>query len=402
MSSRAHVVRGSPERESPVNLRIVRWAVLTIFFINGTASATWVAHIPLIQEKFGLSVGDLGLVLLATAVGGMFALSFLGSAVARFGSRLVIRIATLTYCTILPLLIIAPTVPLLVAALFIFGMANSGMNISMNAQGVAVETRYGRPILSTFHALFSFGGLIGAALSGLLLAKGVDASIQVVGMALILGLVAIVALRPLLPPSIDRPPVSNDQPPSRAVIRLSSAVIGLGSLAFFTLIGEATMINWSTVYMSSTLGTNAALAAAGYASFSLMMAIGRFGGDTIRGRWHASQVFRASAALAALGLGAALVTSYPLLAIIGFGCVGLGLANTIPLLFSAAGKIPGMTAGAGLAAVSAAGSIGFLFAAPLVGFIAEATTLTTSLGVVVAVLALAAVLARRILGPRPA
>src|SRR3954453_17867873 len=122
------------EAQAPVNIRIVRWAVLAIFFINGTASASWVAHIPLIQKRLGLNIGALGLVLLAAAVGGMFALTFLGKLVARLGSRLVIRVATIAYCVTLPLLIFAPALPLLVVALFVFGMGNSAMNIAMNAQ----------------------------------------------------------------------------------------------------------------------------------------------------------------------------------------------------------------------------------------------------------------------------
>ncbi len=381
--------------QAPVDIRIVRWAVLAIFFINGTASASWVAHIPLIQDKFGLSVGALGLVLLASAAGGMFALTFLGSAVARLGSRLVIRVATIAYCATLPMLIFAPVLPLLVVALFVFGMGNSAMNISMNAQGVAVEARYGRPILSTFHAMFSLGGLAGAALSGLLLAAGVSAETHVVGVALVLGMMSIVALRPLLPPSIDQ-----RQAAPAAVVHLTGALIGLGSLAFFSLIGEATMINWSTVYMSRSLATDAALAATGYAAFSLMMAVGRFCGDAVRARLRSAQVIQLSAGLAAAGLGGALLIGTPAAAIIGFGCVGLGLANTIPVLFSAAGQIPGITAGAGLAAVSAAGSIGFLLAAPLIGFVAELTTLPISLSVVVLLLALSAILAPRALAPR--
>ena len=156
-------VAGAGEQPATV-VRLARWAVLAIFFINGAVVASWVAHIPFLKAKFGLSEAMLGLTLLAGAAGSVLALVLVGGLIARFGIRFVTTFATLALCATLPLLLLAPRFPLLILTLAVFGATIGTTDVAMNAQAVVVEERYRHPIMSTFHALFSSGGLLGALL----------------------------------------------------------------------------------------------------------------------------------------------------------------------------------------------------------------------------------------------
>ncbi len=366
------------------DVRAARRAVLAIFFVNGGLVASWVTYIPSIKERFSLSEAALGLTLLAVAAGSLLSLALVGGLIARLGSRLVTMVATAACCVTLPPLVLAPAFPVLVLSLLLFGMFVAAMDVAMNAQAVAVEERYERPIMSTFHALFSTGGLAGAVVAALLLRWGIGAWTHMLGAALILGAVATLALPHLLPSGVDK---ASDEP---VFVRPSGPLLSLGLLAFFAMVSEGAMADWSAVYLRTSLGADAGLAATGYAAFSLAMAAGRFAGDALRARVHEVQLVRMSGLLAALGLGAALLVAHPAAVLLGFGCVGLGLANIVPVLFSAAGRAPGMGAGSALAAVATAGYFGFLAGPPLIGFVAEATTLAAGLGVVVVFTALVA------------
>ena len=368
--------------------RAARLAVLTLFFVNGTVLSSWVPHIPLIKERLGLSEGVLGLALLGTAVGAITAMPLAGVFIARLGSQRVMRVATVAFCLSLPLPVLVPTLPFLVIALVIFGAGNGAMDVAMNAQAVGVEKAHGGAIMSSFHAFFSVGGLAGSSLGGLLLWAGVSPAIHVLLVTFVFGLVGLVALRWLW---VDRAEDAEAGGPT--FVRPTGPLLALGVLAFFVLVGEGAVADWSAVYLRDTLGTGAGLAALGYAAFSLMMALGRFTGDRMVARFGPVPLMRSSAALAAAGLGAGLLIGRPVVAILGFGCVGLGMSNLIPILFSAAGRTPGVNAGTAIAAVSSAGYFGFLAGPPLIGLLAELTSLPAALGLVVLFTALVAVFA---------
>ncbi|MBX6342774.1 MAG: MFS transporter, partial [Thermomicrobiaceae bacterium] len=141
---------------------------MAVFFVNGVAGASWFTRIPAVQQRLALSPGALGVVLLGLTIGSLLSMTLAGGLVARFGSRPVTTAGTFAYCAALPLPALAPSAPLLLLALIAFGVGNGTMDVSMNAQAVAVERRYGRPIMSSFHGLFSVGGIVGAAAGGLI------------------------------------------------------------------------------------------------------------------------------------------------------------------------------------------------------------------------------------------
>jgi fucose permease len=378
----------SPSRTSPAPLESPRlpvrsrWAVATIFFINGMVLATWVPHIPAVKARHAISDGELGVVLLAMAVGAVVALPLAGWLVGRAGSRRMTSAAAIALCLALPLPLVSPNVALLSLSLVVLGACNATLDVSMNAQAVAVEQGYQRAIMSSFHGLFSLGGLVGAAVAGGVMALGVQDVPHVTGTAIASLFAVGCCLRWLMPSTTQH--VS----PGGVFARPTGALLGLGALAFCGLLAEGAMGDWSAVYLHDTLGSSPAVAAVGFAAFSLAMAAGRFGGDRLVVRFGSGHVLRASSAVAAIGLAVAISIGTPAVGIIGCGLVGLGISNVIPILFSAAGRVGGIPAGTALAAVATTGYLGFLAGPPLIGLAAEVSGLRVALGIVSALCAL--------------
>ena len=370
-----------------------RLAVGVIFFVNGAVLASWIAHIPEVKAAHGLSDGSLGLVLLAMGAGAITAMPIAGAMVARFGSRTMTTVAAITFALTLPLPMRSPNVPLLVTTLFILGVWNGTLDVSMNAHAVEVEQRYGRPIMSSFHALFSLGGLAGAAMAGWAIASSIGSVTHV----MIAGGIAVAMIASVVGRLLRTPPEASKRTPT--FVRPSRALLGLGSLAFLGLLAEGAMADWSAVYLHDALRATPSMAATGFAAFSLAMAVGRFSGDSLVFRYGSAAVLCASSSVAAIGLGVALVIDAPVVAVLGFGAVGFGIANVIPILFSAAGNAPGVNAGVALAAVATTGYFGFLAGPALIGLVAEATSLRVGLALVSAACAFIALRGRLVSGP---
>ncbi len=367
-----------------------RLALAVVFFANGAGLASWVPHIPMVQMKLDLAPSVLGLALLSMAGGALVGIPLSGWVTARTGSRNVVRASAALFFGALLLPVLAPTLPALVAALFLVGAGNGSLDVSMNAHAVAVEARWPRPIMSSFHAMWSVGGLVGAGLAAIALRAGTSSVTHVAGATLFFGLATAIASLALLPPAAD---VRDD---GRRFVRPSGALVGLGAIAFLALLSEGAMGDWSAVYLQRSLGTSAATAALGFAAFSLAMAAGRFLGDALVARLGDARLVRLCTAAAALGFGGALVVGSPGAAVAGFAAVGFGIANLIPIVFRAAGRLPGVAPSEGIAAVGTAGYVGLLAGPPLIGLVADAVTLPGALAVVVGALGWIAVAAGRV------
>ena len=290
-----------------------RKAVLGIFFINGSLLSSWIPHIPIIQERLGLSEGLLGLALFSMAIGAILSMSISGIASSRFGSRKVTIFSAFAFCFSMPLPIIAPSFLTFVIALFIFGACNGAMDVAMNAQAVAVEKRYSRPIMSAFHGFFSIGGLLGATLGGVVLTSGVKPSAHVVAVSGLMFPAIIFATRNLLSQQADTRSLKESK-----ITKPNGRLLGLGSLAFLVLVAEGSVADWSSVYIKQALQTGPGFVAAGYASFSLMMAIGRLSGDRFVANIGPVTLTRTASLIAAFGLGIALLVPHPFTIIFGF------------------------------------------------------------------------------------
>jgi MFS family permease len=366
-------------------MRRPRRAVSILFFVNGAVLASWLPHIPAVKTRLTSGDGQLGLVLLAMAAGAVVALPAAGWLVVRLGSRVVTSVAALAFCLAMPLPVLSPSRPALVAALAVLGACNGLVDVSMNAQAAAVERLAGRPLMSSFHALFSLGGVAGALLAGGAMALGAD-DVTHVGASALVALVAVAAALPRLLP--DGPTRERASP---ALARPSRGLLALGVLALLGLLAEGAMADWSAVYLRDTLGATPAVAALGFAAFSLAMTAGRFTGDALVGRLGPRLVLRTASGVAALGLTVALLVGQPATGIIGCALVGLGIANVVPVLFSAAARVPGVEPGRALAAVATTGYLGFLAGPPLIGAVAEVAGLAVGLGLVSAACAVVAV-----------
>jgi MFS family permease len=359
-------------------LRTARAAVLAVFFTNGVVIGTWVVRIPAIKDRLGLSEGLLGVVLLGAAVGALVAMPVVGALVSRFGSRRIVGVSALALTVALLTPGLAPSLPLLVLAVALLGAANGGLDVAMNAQAVAVEQGYGRSIMSSFHAAWSFGGLGGAALGGLLASWGIGPLPHFSAVAVLATIAFVAAYGALLPSAAD---ASEEGTPAFA--RPTRALLGLGIISFCVLLGEGAMGDWSAVYLDDTLRTGPGFAAAGYAAFSLSMAFGRLFGDRFTELLGPVTLVRTCGAIVAVGLGIALAAAQPLVALAGFACAGAGFSIVFPTALSAAGRTAGPT-GPALAAVTTAAYTGFLVGPPFIGFLAELTGLGYSLYLVVA------------------
>lgn len=386
----------SSEERSALSTGRARRAVSIMFVANGIAFASWAARVPAVRERLGLRDGELGLALLGVACGAILAFRAAGPLIARFGSRRVTRVSAVLLCAALPLPALAPSFAALVAALLLLGMTNGLMDVAMNAQAVEVERRHGRPILASVHGMFSLGGLIGAALGALAADRGLSPAAHLLTVAAVLA--AAVTLEGGALSADARPEAPAAAAAGAPVGSRSTRLLLLGLVAFCSSVGEGAMANWSAVYLRDELHTTAAVAATGYAVFSLAMLVGRFSGDGLTQRFGAERLVRAAALLVAGGLGAALVVNVPIALLLGFGCVGAGLSVVVPLVFRAGASAPDVAPGKALSTLATLSYGGFLVGPPLIGLLADRFTLRGGLAVVVAlvlvIVALAPVVAR--------
>ncbi len=355
-----------------------------LFLVNGAAGGSWFARIPAVQAQLELTPGMLGLALLAAPVGAVVTMPAAGGLAARYGSRRVVTAATLATCVVLPLLALAPSLLALVLVLLASGVANGAMDVAMNAEGVAVERLYRRPIMSSLHAAFSVGGMLGAATGGLAAGLAVPPAVHLLAAGVALAILGLVASGSLLPTHV------NLTATGPAFARPTSALLGLGAIAFCVMLAEGAMADWSAVYMHRVLETTEGLAALGYASFALTMAVGRVAGDALTHRLGPVTLARIAGSVATLGLGLVVGAQTAALAIPGFALVGAGLSVVAPMAYSAAGRSREMPAGPAIAIVTTLGYLGFLAGPPVIGLVAEILTLRGGLALV-AVLSLAIV-----------
>jgi MFS family permease len=365
-----------------------RSAVTAIFLLNGLIFGAWAARIPAVRDRVGLSDGELGIVLACAAVGSILAMPIAGGGAARIGSRRATRAAFALVCLAIGLIALAPTLPVLCALAFFYGASMGSLDVSMNAHGVAVEGRYGRSILASFHAAFSIGGLAGGVIGAVCAGIGLDVRVQLALVAVVSAAVGLTWSRRFLGDDADA--IGHAEP---VFVRPPRRLLALGVLAFACLLIEGASADWSAVYLRDELGTTAAIAAIGFTSFSITMTLGRVFGDRLVDRFGPEAVVRAGGSVAAVGFGLSLVAAAPVPAIVGFACLGAGMSGVVPIVFRAAGHVPGMSAGVGLAAVSSTGYLGFLVGPPTIGGLAELIGLPAALGVLVALAAAVALLA---------
>ncbi|MFA6247001.1 MAG: MFS transporter [Mucilaginibacter sp.] len=348
----------------------LRIAVGVMFFMAGICFASWASRIATIQQNLNLSDAGLGGVLFALPVGLMCSLPFSGWVITRIGSRKLLVSALIVYSLALVSLGMAQNTVQLVACLLLFGFSSNAVNISVNTQAVAAEELYKRPILSSFHGLWSLAGFTGAAIGTFMIGQHV---IPFKHFSMIMALVIITVI-------FTTRYLKNDKPASAGPVFVmpDNSLIKLGVIAFCSMICEGAMFDWSVIYFKKVVLAQNASMGAGYTGFMLTMATGRFIADKFAHRFGLKRTLQVSGMLTATGLLTAVAFPYLYTAIFGFMLVGFGVSSVVPLVYSAAGKSKTMSPGVALAAVSTIGFMGFLFGPPVIGFVAGIATLRAS------------------------
>ena len=366
-----------------------RWATTGVFVVNGAAIGTWIAQIPWIQERFDLSSGTLGLVLVGMALAVVLAFPLAGQAIVRHGSERIVWVGGTACALAVNLPVLAPHPVLVALGLTVLGAASATQDVAMNSHGGTVEKDLRRPIMSSLHAGWAFGGMIGAGFAAACAVLGLDPRITVaISSALWLGLLVACARRIGRGSAAEGADAAGFTLPSRGVVLLAI-------LCLLVMLTEGAMADWGGLYLRQDLGASAAIAALAYSAFTAGMTGGRLVGDWVNDRIGAVALLRWGALLTGIPLAATLLIGEPAAALVGLFVVGLGVSNGVPLMFSAAGRQPDTPAGPGIAAVSSMGSLGFLAGPPVIGVAADAISLPWALAMLIAGAAVVFALARR-------
>ncbi len=378
-----------PGREL-VGLRV---AITAFFALDGFIFSGWVVRIPDIKHQTHASAGALGLALLGVSAGAVLTMMLTGRLCRRYGSHPM----TVVWMVVLALSVALPplthSAPALGAVLLVFGAAYGGVNVAFNSAAVDLVAAVRRPIMPSFHAAFSLGGMVGAGVGGLV-AGFLSPTRHLLGITVLGLLVTAVAGRSLLRHEPPVPPVDDRVPTAAGTGRAARVagrwlVVGFGLVALCDAYGEGAMADWGALHLKQDLTASAGTAAAGYACFALAMTAGRLSGTALLGRLGRARTVIAGGAVAAVGMLLGSLAPSVWMALAGFAITGLGLANIFPVAIERAGALAGAS---GVAIASTLGYGGMLLGPPMIGFMADWFSLSTALTSVAALAAVAALI----------
>jgi len=365
-------------------------ATRLVFLMVGFSVASWAPLVPVVKSRgAGMGEAELGLILLCLGLGSLIAMPLSGGWAARFGCRRVISVAASVVCLVMPALG-AFTAPVSIgAALLFFGAGIGTLDVVMNIQASLVEQEEGRPMMSGFHGLYSVGGIFGAGVASVLLGLKIAPA----------GLMLLMAVGSALIIFVARPGLLTQGGSSESPVFAfpKGMVLLIGFMCFVMFLSEGSTLDWSGVLLSERHRMNPSQAGWGYAAFASTMSLGRLTGDRIVARLGGRAILVGGGLLAAVGFMIAAVAPNGWAAIVGFGLVGLGASNVVPVLFTAAGKQNQMPPNLAIAAITTMGYAGILVGPALIGFLARGIGLAPTLAVVAGLIATVPLFAGRIL-----
>ena len=364
-----------------------RLAAMSVLFANGVIYASWGTHVPTIKDKFDLSDSALSLSMLAVALGGILIMAWAGRWIARVGSaHASVRSALLLSLAAFGILLV-PQYALLLGWLALYGAMSAINDVAANSQATVIEATFQRPVIGSLHGSFSLGGMVGALVSSGWQAMRWPGTWHLAMVCSLCALLVLSTSRWLLPepqPSHAGADAGEGAHAHTQEIepKLKRHLVVLGCLSFLALIVEGAMYDWTAVYMRDVARASGGFISAGYAAFSIGMALGRFSGDPVRARYSEGSLVVASCALSLAGLGMALLLPGVATALAGFLLCGLGTANIIPVMFASAGRAAlagGGSASNALAVTTRLAYMGLLTGPVIVGFIAHHASLRIAL-----------------------
>jgi len=354
-------------------LNRIRWAVSMFYFGLGLCFATWASRIPNIKTALHLSDGHLGTILFALPVGQLTMMFFSGKLVTRFGSHRILPFSIMMYAFSLTNLGLAQNAWQLALGLFAFGIFGNLSNISVNTQGVYTEGLFKRTIMSSFHGMWSLAGFTGALVGLGMLALELSTYMHFIIVAIVALLLVAFNFKFLI-----KAKETIRREKKKMFSKPDTSLVLLGVIGFCSMASEGVMFDWSGVYFKDVVKVPGALVVLGYTSFMIMMASGRFFGDGLINRFGRKKVMQISGVVISTGLFTAVLFPFIIPATIAFMFVGLGVSTIVPTLYSLAGKHPTIPTGEALTAVSSVSFLGFLMGPPVIGYIAELSSLRFS------------------------
>jgi MFS family permease len=354
--------------------RRARWAVAAMFLANGFVMGAWAPQIPLLMPRHQVTESVLGLLILVLGIGAVSAMLFAGKLIARFGGRAVLSVFSLALIPVLPMVVFSPNLWVLALFMAVFGAMAGCMDVAMNAQAVEIERKLDRAIMSSSHGFWSLGGFFGGSAGSYVIAT-LGSEAQSLLTAAVVAVLVVVAMPFLLPAEPATPATAanateaGDKAPR--LFPRDFHVWLLGFLALFSMVPEGAVLDWAAIYLQKELGSDVFVSGLGFAFFAGAMAIMRFAGDSVRNRFGAVQTLRVSGLLGAAGMMGGALAPYDWVAITSFALAGLGIANMVPILFSAAGNHPRLPSASAISIVTMVGYCGILVAPSSIGFLAE-------------------------------
>ncbi|MBS8272869.1 MFS transporter [Thalassospira tepidiphila] len=358
--------------------------VRAIFFLHGAAFSSWVPHIPLMQERLGLGHDELGGILLAAAIGVLAVMPIAGRLADRFGSERVVRYSGLFYFIAVGMPAFMPSYLSISIAMFALGFSGAFLDVAMNANGLQVERVKGRSIMSGLHGFWSLGGFVGAGVAAAWFALPVGNEFHLPVVLSLFLIAHVIAQAGLLTDHDATDYLAHEQDGTQSATlpskdrNLFLMLLPFGVCAFIGQFGEGVLTDWATVFMNSELSSGPTLAAVGFAVYSFAMAATRLSGDALVTRFGRVRVLLTSSVLASLGTLILTFSPHIVVAWIGCGIAGMGLAVILPLLLSAASQTTGKGGGAVVSTIAATGYSAIMAGPPVIGAIGEAVGLVTA------------------------
>jgi MFS family permease len=359
--------------------RRTRIAVSSVYFCTGLCFASWASRIPDIKTALHLNDAMLGSILFAIPVGQFIMMPFSGRLVTRFGSHRILAFALTAYALCLNNMGLAREGWQLAIALFIFGLAGNLTNISINTQGVAAEHIYERPIMASFHGVWSLAGFTGALIGLLMINLKVTPYWHFITVIVVALLIFGVNYTSLVKSGTGE---ITGLPKRKFFSKPDGVLLQLGIIGFFSMASEGAMFDWSGVYFKDVVKAPASLVVLGYTSFMIMMATGRFIADSMISKIGRQKLLRICGIMISTGLFTSVLFPYLIPCTIAFMLVGLGVSSIVPTVYSTAGKNGRVPPGIALVTVSSVSFLGFLMGPPLIGHIAELAGLRYSFALI--------------------
>jgi MFS family permease len=368
----------------------MRIANAVFFFISGFGYTTWTSRIPDLQLQLHLNKAQLGAALFALPIGLFVTIPFTSRLLSKFSSNGIMLIGALAFNFILALVGFSNLYWQFIIILFFFGSSRNLLNLATNTQSVSVQKFYDKSIITTFHGIWSLSGLAGVFTSWMMTFLNVPTRWHMLVVAILLSVAGMVAY----PSTLNQKPEPKQEPEDKNLplmqrmfktaflIFKDRALFKFALICFATMACENVMYDWSGIYVREAVHANEKIVTTGLLVFMVSVALGRFIGDKMTGRWGIKRLLVNSSILIVSGFAVAILLPHVGSALVGFSLVGFGVSCIVPLVYSMAGKSKTLSEGPAIAAVSSIGYLGFLFVPPFVGFVAQAVNLQVAFGVI--------------------